>query len=206
MAAHDRNHIYAKLDGQPNFFIVVDLIEQGFAARGVAAKAHFHQNESSGRYWMHFAVNPGTREEIPLSVYASSFIDWEEIQNLKVEKISGPGTEQSIAAVRDLLKRYGGEWEERDYYSADKIELPKIEKTACPAYEPSRRVRAAVSIADGVGFDGMENLLDLLEDRKRSAAYARLIMDYGLVKFGMHDVGPDPRALYDEDEAAPSPK
>lgn len=205
MVAHDKNHVYAKPAGAPNFFTVVDLIERGMAERGVAASAHFHEDGAMGRRWMHFDVLPGTRDEIHLTVRALPLGPQDEIQNLRCDMVSGPGSEQALDAMREILARFGGHWEERNYYTADKVELPQVRKSPAPAYVPSARIRAAVKIAGSIGFGGMEPLLDLLGDRAKSAAYARTIMDYGLVRFGMHDVGPDPRAFHAEGEEADAP-
>lgn len=198
MVAHDLNHINTKPAGSPNFFMVVDLIERGLAARGIPASVHFH--EGSGRFWMNFTIHPGTKDSVALTVRPLPLGPRDEIQNMKAEWISGPGSEPVVEAMREILSRFGGEWEERDYYTAAKIDLPEVEKSKAPKYEPSARIKAAVEIADAIGFDGMETFLNLLDDPAKSAAYARVIERYGAI--GFRDIGPDPRAIHGDEPAA----
>lgn len=177
MPRHDLNHIHAKVGGKPSFFMVVDLIERSFASQGVGAEARFH--EKDGRHWMHFRVAPETKDEVVLLVRADQLPQGSGIRNLCTDVITGPGTEPVAAVLRELISRFGGDWEERDYYTARKIDLPKIEKVTVEKYGRSDRIMAAVEIAEAVGFDSMENFLDLLNNRAKSIGLAEVIAKYG---------------------------
>lgn len=158
MVPSDTNHVSAKFRGTPNFFMVADLVEGDLFSQGVPVNLMFRMSRH-GQHLAYFIIDPGTRDQVQLVLHAQPLEDGEEVQNLKVADIKGPGIEPVRAVMKGLLARFGGEWEERGYYDAEKIELEKIEKRPTERYQPTDRIKAAVELADSVRSSALVGII-----------------------------------------------